>query len=65
MVYLKQLSHEADYSPPSSGEVKNGGATPPFSNIPSWHSAQLIKDRDNFTFLFQDTVKCLTLYSTE
>jgi hypothetical protein len=27
---VKQLGHEADYSPPSSAEVKNGGAIPPF-----------------------------------
>jgi hypothetical protein len=27
----KQLGHEADYSPPSSAKVKNGGAIPPIS----------------------------------
>jgi hypothetical protein len=45
---VKQLGREADYSPPSSAEVKNGGAIPPFSHMSSWHSTELIKHRDNF-----------------
>jgi hypothetical protein len=31
--------HEADHSPPSSAEVKNGGAIPPFLHMLSWHDA--------------------------
>jgi hypothetical protein len=30
---------EADHSPPSNAEVKNGGAIPPLSHVSSWHSA--------------------------
>jgi hypothetical protein len=33
------LLHEADRSPPSSAEVKNGGGKPPFLRMYSWHSA--------------------------
>jgi hypothetical protein len=29
----------ADHSPPSSAEVKNGGAIPPLPHMSSWHSA--------------------------
>jgi hypothetical protein len=31
----KQLGHEPDHSPPSSAEVKNGGAIPPFTHMAS------------------------------
>jgi hypothetical protein len=30
---------EADCSPSSSPEVKDGGAIPPLPHMPSWHSA--------------------------
>jgi hypothetical protein len=30
---------EADHPPPSSAEVKNGGAIPPVPHMSSWHSA--------------------------
>jgi hypothetical protein len=30
---VKWQGHEADHSPPSSAEVKNGGALPPFPHI--------------------------------
>jgi hypothetical protein len=30
---------EADHSPPSSVEVKNGGAIPPLPHMPSWRDA--------------------------
>jgi hypothetical protein len=40
---VKRLGRESDNSPPSSAEVKNGGAIPPLPNMSSWH-------RDNFTF---------------
>jgi hypothetical protein len=33
------LVSEADHSPPSSAEVKNGGARPPLPHMSSWHSA--------------------------
>jgi hypothetical protein len=33
---IKREECEADYSPPSSAEVKNGGAIPPFPRIYSW-----------------------------
>jgi hypothetical protein len=36
---VKQLECEADDSPPSSAEVKNGGAIPPLPHTPSWHGA--------------------------
>jgi hypothetical protein len=39
---------EAVHSPPSSTEVKKFGAIPPLPHIPSWHSAEIIKHRDNF-----------------
>jgi hypothetical protein len=48
----KAAGHEADHSPPSSVEFKNGGAMPPLPHTSSWHSAWSIKHRDNFTFLF-------------
>jgi hypothetical protein len=35
----KAAGCEADNSPPSSAEVKNGGAIPPLSHMCSWHSA--------------------------
>jgi hypothetical protein len=34
---VKWQGHEADHSPPSSAEVKNGGVIPPFSHMPSRH----------------------------
>jgi hypothetical protein len=30
---------EADHSPPSNAEVKNGGAIPPLPNVSSWRGA--------------------------
>jgi hypothetical protein len=32
---VKRLGPEAEYSPPSSAEVKNGGAIPPLSHVSS------------------------------
>jgi hypothetical protein len=49
---VKRLVREADHAPPSSAEVKNGGAIPPLPHTSSWHSAQLIKHRDNVTSFF-------------
>jgi hypothetical protein len=36
---IKQPGSEADHSPPSSSEVKNGGAIPPLPHMSSRHSA--------------------------
>jgi hypothetical protein len=36
---LKRQGREADHSPPSSAEVKNGGAIPPLPHTSSWHGA--------------------------
>jgi hypothetical protein len=44
---------EADYSPPSSAEVKNDGAISPLPSILSWRDAYLIKQRGYFTFIIQ------------
>jgi hypothetical protein len=43
----------ADHSPPSSAEVKKGGTIPPFPHMSSWHSAELIKHRDEFAELIK------------
>jgi hypothetical protein len=40
------------YSPPSTAELKNGGTSPPLPHMSTWHSALLIKHRDNFTVFF-------------
>jgi hypothetical protein len=45
---VKRPGREADHSPPSSAEIKEMWiytSTP----TPSWHSAELVKHRDNFT----------------
>jgi hypothetical protein len=34
---VKQQRHEADHSPPSSTEVKNSGAIPPFPTFMAWY----------------------------
>jgi hypothetical protein len=50
---VKRQGREADHSPPSSAEVKNGGALSQFSKY--LHGIVLnyvIKYRDNFTFTF-------------
>jgi hypothetical protein len=46
----KLPEREADHSPPSTAQVKNDGAIPPFHRTSSWHDAQLVKHSDNFTF---------------
>jgi hypothetical protein len=35
----KAAGVEADHPPPSSAEVKNGGAVPPHPHTASWYSA--------------------------
>jgi hypothetical protein len=47
---VNRQGHEADHSPPSSAEVKKGGAIPPLPHMSSWHSTELIKHRNTFTF---------------
>jgi hypothetical protein len=49
---VKRQRREADHLPPSRAEVKKGGPIPPHSHMSSWHSASLIKHRDNFTFFY-------------
>jgi hypothetical protein len=51
---VKRPGCEADHSPPSSAEVKNGGAIPPLPHMSSWDNVKLIKQRDNFIFLPYD-----------
>jgi hypothetical protein len=45
---VKRPGSEADHSPPSSIKMKNGGAVLPLPRVSSWHSAKLIKHRNNF-----------------
>jgi hypothetical protein len=53
---VKRLELEADYSLPSSAEVKEWVELYLHSpNTPSWRGAQL-KHRDNFTFTFTFTL---------
>jgi hypothetical protein len=46
---VKRPARETD--PSYSAEVMNGGAIPLLPYTSSWRGAQLIKYRDNFTFL--------------
>jgi hypothetical protein len=48
----KRPRREADRSPPSSADVKNGGAMPALPHMSSWRGHQSIKHPDNFTFTF-------------
>jgi hypothetical protein len=45
---------EADKSPPSSAEVKNGRAVSPLPHKYSRRSASIAKYKDTFTFIFTD-----------
>jgi hypothetical protein len=49
-IYTSRPGREADHSPPSSADAKNDGSIPPLHHMSSWHSADLIQLRDNFTF---------------
>jgi hypothetical protein len=49
-LWIKRQGREADHSPSSNSEDKNGGAIPPLSHTTSRRPAQLIKARDNITF---------------
>jgi hypothetical protein len=53
---VKRPGREADYSLPSTAEIKNGGAVPPLSHASSWLDAYLIKHKDNFAFFY---LQCL------
>jgi hypothetical protein len=46
---IMRPGREADHSPPSNAEMKNGGAIPPLPHTYSWRDASFIKHRDNFT----------------
>jgi hypothetical protein len=48
---VTQEGHEADHSPPSSVEVKNGGAISLLPHMSSLVIAKLITHRDSFTIL--------------
>jgi hypothetical protein len=54
--WVKLQRREADNSPPSSAEVKNGGSIPPLPHTSSRRSAQLLKYRENFTFTLPSVV---------
>jgi hypothetical protein len=45
--------YEADHSLHYNAKIKNDGFLPPFPHTFSWHDAQLIKHRCNFTFILQ------------
>jgi hypothetical protein len=58
---MKRTEGEHIHSRPSSAEVKNGGTMPLLPAISSWHSAQLIKQRDKFIFTpFLPRPSCVT-----
>jgi hypothetical protein len=46
---VKRPGSEADHSPPTSAEVKSGGAIPPLPHRSSWRGAEVVKHRDNVT----------------
>jgi hypothetical protein len=45
------IGGKADYSPPSSAEVENGGNIPPLLHANSWRHAYLIRYMGQFTLL--------------
>jgi hypothetical protein len=45
---VKRQGREADRTPPSSVEVKDGGAVPQFPHTSPWPGAGLIKCREIF-----------------
>jgi hypothetical protein len=47
---VKRQGREADHLPPSSAEVKNGGAVPPLPHMPSWYNVKLNKRRMTLHF---------------
>jgi hypothetical protein len=53
---VKRPVHEADHSPSSSAEIKNGGVILPPPYMSSWRGPLLFKYRDNFTFCISATI---------
>jgi hypothetical protein len=53
---VKRPGREADNSTSLSAEFKYGGAVPPFPRTSLWHSAYLIKHRENFTCTYRMAV---------
>jgi hypothetical protein len=49
---IKWSGRKADHLPPSSSEVKSGGAMPPLPHTSSWLGASLIKHKENLTSAF-------------
>jgi hypothetical protein len=63
---VKRQGREADHSPPSSVEVKNGRVVPPLPHTSTWCAAYLIKYRDKFTFYQCVTISVFTqIYNHE
>jgi hypothetical protein len=48
---VKRPRREANYSPPSSSEVKNDNSIPPLPHTPPWFSALINKTQGQLTFL--------------
>jgi hypothetical protein len=59
---IKRQGREADHSPPSSVEDKNGRAITPLPHTSSWCGAWLIKHRDNFVWEQRYTSVPLTVF---
>jgi hypothetical protein len=58
-----QQGHEADHSPPSSAEVKNGGATPP---LPICHHGMVLNELiPGMTLLFYRMEKIKTEHKSD
>jgi hypothetical protein len=49
---IKQPGSEAERSPPTDADVKSSKAIPPLPQTSSGRGAELIKQRDKFTFTF-------------
>jgi hypothetical protein len=63
---VKRLGRKADHAPPTSAEVKNGGAVPPVLHTSSRHDASLIKQRgDRFTFYIPSLEVNMYLYAPD
>jgi hypothetical protein len=57
---VKRLRRESDHSPPSSVEVKNGGAIPP---LPIYPNGTVLNYMDNFIFTLESVEHLLQLHS--
>jgi hypothetical protein len=47
---VNRQGREANHSPPSSAEVKNGGAIPPFLHMASWNMLNKLGTRPNLPY---------------